>query len=370
MPRRGENIRKRKDGRWEARYPNGKNEKGINTYRSVYGKSYREVKEKRQRAMTNNQQNKPESHCLFRDLAYLWLEEGKIRLKESTVYRYSYLLETHILPELGPMEICHISETVINRYLARKSENGRLDGKSGLSPAYVRSIMLIVSAVMNFAAEHQMCDPLHIALRKPAVRPHEPQILTRELQIKLERNLLNNINETKLGVYISLYTGLRIGEICALSWQDIDLANQLIYVRHTVIRTKSETDSKCQTRHSIDSPKTRASLRCIPICSTLMRVLASCVPPEQSVYVVSGNSQFLSPRTYEYRYRQLLKESKIPHINYHSLRHTFATRCIESGVDVKSLCEILGHANVSITLNTYVHSSMELKRAQLEKLTL
>lgn len=370
MPRRGENIRKRKDGRWEARFPNGWNEQGSKTYTSVYGRTYREVKEKRQLILEQNKLFvRPRKEYMFKDVIQLWLEDNRIRLKESTIYRYHYLIETHILPELGDMKVDQITGTVINRYLAKKAKCGRLDGRSGLSPAYVRSIMLIVSSALRFATENEMCDPLRTQINKPPIQPKELVILSRELQAKLETSLLHDVDETKLGVYITLYTGLRIGEICALSWEDIDLQNRVIYVRHTVVRIRIEEDGKVITRQVIDRPKTKASLRCIPICSNLLSVLVTYAERPHSEYVVSYNSQFVCPRTYEYRYNRLLKSSDVPHINYHALRHTFATRCIESGVDVKSLSEILGHANVSITLNTYVHSSMDLKRAQLEKLT-
>lgn len=370
MPRRGENIRKRKDGRWEARYPNGRNEQGATIYTSVYGRTYREVKEKRQLALEkNNLIVHSKGEYVFKDVLQLWLEDNRIRLKESTLYRYSYLIETHILPELGDMEVDQITGPVINHYLAEKSKSGRIDGKGSLSPAYVRSIMLIVSAALRFATVNEMCDPLHTQINKPPIQPREPAILSRELQKKLENYLLQDTDETKLGVYLSLYTGMRIGEICALSWENVDLQNRVIYVRHTVVRVRVEEDGKVITKQIIDHPKTKASLRCIPICSNLLNVLGAYTKHACSEYVVSKNHQFVLPRTYEYRYNRLLKLSNIPHINYHALRHTFATRCIESGVDVKSLSEILGHANVSITLNTYVHSSMELKREQLEKLT-
>lgn len=369
MPRRGENIRKRKDGRWEARYPSGLDQKGNKTYSSVYGRTYREVKEKRQFILNQNKLlARSKEEYIFKDVLQLWLEDSRVRLKEATIYRYSYLIETHILPELGKMKVNQITGTIINRYLAEKSQCGRLDGKSGLSPAYVRSIMLIVSAALRFASENEMCDPLRTQINKPPLQPKEPMILSRELQIQLENELLQNMDETKIGVYISLYTGLRIGEICALSWDDIDLCNRVVYVRHTVVRIRTE-EGKVATKQVIDQPKTKASLRCIPICSNLLSVLTMYVGKSPSKYVVSGDSQFLSPRTYEYRYKKLLEQSGIPHINYHALRHTFATRCIEAGVDVKSLSEILGHSSVSITLNTYVHSSMDLKREQLEKLS-
>lgn len=199
--------------------------------------------------------------------------------------------------------------------------------------------------------------------------PKELPVLSSQQQLVLESLLQTDTDETKLGILISLYAGLRIGEICALTWNDIDLNNKVIYVRNTVVRVKSAAGDSAKTHLIIDTPKTAASLRCIPICSTLLSALTSCAARATSQYVVSYTSNFVSPRTYDYRFKKLLDACQIPRINYHALRHTFATRCIEAGVDVKSLSEILGHGDESITLNTYVHSSMDLKRIQLEKIT-
>ena len=140
-------------------------------------------------------------------------------------------------------------------------------------------------------------------------------------------------------------------------------------MRHTVARVKSE-DSSNTTHLIIDTPKTKASIRDIPISSALLPILIKMKEKSISPYVISDTNSFVSPRTYEYRYHRILDKCNIQSVNYHTLRHTFATRCIEAGVDVKSLSEMLGHANVGITLNTYVHSSMEMKRSQLEKLSL
>ena len=311
-----------------------------------------------------------ESVSTFKDILELWMEENQIRLKDASIYRYHYLIEKHILPELGSMQLDQITGTVLNHFLVEKLKAGRLNGESGLSPTYVRSIMLIISAALHFAVKNHMCVPIHTPNNKPAIQTKEPVILSKEIQSKLESCLLHAMDGTKLGIYISLYTGLRIGEICALSWEDIDLQNRILYVRHTVVRIRSEENGRITTRLVIDQPKTKCSLRSIPICTNLLGILNEYVGESNSGYVVSNTSNFVSPRTFEYRYSKLLCSNDIPHFNYHALRHTFATRCIESGVDVKSLSEILGHANVSITLNTYVHSSMELKRAQLEKLSL
>lgn len=170
-----------------------------------------------------------------------------------------------------------------------------------------------------------------------------------------------------MGVLLSLRAGLRIGEVCALSWEDVDLSKEVIHIRHTVARVDS-TEAGRKTKLILDAPKTASSERYIPICSDLLTVLKRIRSGGSSGFVVSGSEYFVSPRTFEYRYHTLLKAAKVSSVNFHCLRHTFATRCIEVGVDVKSLSEILGHSSVSITMDTYVHSSIELKRAQIEKL--
>lgn len=366
MARRGENIRRRKDGRWEARYPDGIKPDGKKRYASVYGDTYREVKEKRLRILKNGNPSSRQKNDepYFREIAQQWQDVNHIRLKDSTIYRYQYLIDTHILPELGDKPISQVNASYINVFLANKLRAGRMDGKGGLSPAYVRSIMLIIHGIVSFAAEEQLCAPL-TTINKPTIPRKEIAILSTEHQKQLEVTLYHNTDATKIGVLLSLYAGLRIGEVCALSWDDIDLVHRTLHVRHTIMRVQCEDKG---SRLMVGQPKTSSSLRCVPICSKLNEILNSFPPERQTGFVASSCESFVSPRTYEYRYRKLLKQSGVPHVNYHALRHTFATRCIEAGVDVKSLSEILGHSNVSITLNTYVHSSMELKRNQIEKL--
>lgn len=370
MSRRGENIRKRKDGRWEARYKKAGWSQGKTVYGSVYGDTYREVKEKRQKLLQQQTQElAAKDGCIrFKELLQKWEDNNQIQLKAATVYRYRYLIHTHILPELGELPVEELTGTIINTFINNKFQQGRLDGKGGLSAAYVRSIALVIDAALRFGVSEGMCGSHDFSIKKPALPVKELSTLSRENQLKLEKSLLTDMNGTKLGIYISLYTGLRIGEVCALAWEDIDLKNGIIHVRHTIARVTNREGGKASTRLILDQPKTFSSLRTIPICSKLTKILKAYVANAPSKYVISSSFDFVSPRTYEYRYQKLLKENNIPHINYHVLRHTFATRCIEAGVDVKSLSEMLGHANVAITLNTYVHSSLELKRSQLEKL--
>ena len=177
-----------------------------------------------------------------------------------------------------------------------------------------------------------------------------------------------NIDQTKAGIYIALYAGLRIGELCALSWDDVDLESQIIHIRHTVTRICQKNRDAEKSSLIIDVPKTKASIRDIPIAQILLPILSYMKTQSTSKYVVSLHADFTSPRTFDYRYKKVFHELGIPEINFHALRHTFATRCIEVGVDVKSLSQMLGHSNVSITLNTYVHPSMDAMRNQMQKL--
>lgn len=372
MSKKGENIRKRKDGRWEGRYKRGRKENGEIIYGSVYGKTYRDVKEKMHVAMTNPKGIKPpiaSAEMTFAILLRKWQESNEIRLKGGTKTRYENLINSHIIPELGELKLSEISTSTINGFLSNKLLKGRLDGSGPLSPSYVRSISLVITSALNYAVAEGLMQAFKNRINKPNITKSELPILSLENQKILEQHLKAELTPTSIGILISLYTGLRIGEVCALCWNDINLITRTIYVRHTVSRVKSaEGDSKTELK--LDEPKTASSKRVIPIPSPLFYALVDYRKHATSIYVVSSTDNFVSPRTYDARFHRVLSDCRLEDLNYHGLRHTFATRCIEAGVDVKSLSEILGHANVSITLNTYVHSSLEMKKSQLEKLTL
>jgi integrase len=370
MPRRGENIHKRKDGRWEARYKKGIDAKGKTIYGSLYAGTYREVKAKLQFKLQDIASAfvSAKEHYTFSEAACLWLKNSQLHLKGASAYRYENLLNSHILPTLGDQYIDQITGTDINAFLATKLVCGRIDGTGGLSPSYVRSIMLVIKAVFSYAAENRMCIPLQSRINKPQIIAKELPVLTQSDQKLLENTCLTQINETKAGVLLSLYAGLRIGEICALEWEDLDFENRLIHVRKTVSRISGSGKNMERSTLVITRPKTAASFRDIPICSWLIPTLQQLYAMRCSSFVASSHDAFVSPRTFDYRYHKLLRAAGVQSINYHALRHTFATRCIESGMDVKTLSELLGHTDASVTLNTYVHSSIERKRTQLELL--
>mgnify|MGYP004656918617 FL=1 len=369
MPKKGEHIYKRKDGRWEGRYRNGTDLNGRAIYKSVYGKNYYEVKKKLNACEETKEVIKISSKQspLFKDAVSLWQKTNASRYKGATALKYENLINNHILPVLGGYKLSEFNKVLLAGFMYTKLNCGRIDRSGGLSASYVRSIMLVVLEIIDFAVEENMCSVPKSKIHKPSVEKNELEILDSITQTHLEKQLIMSPDETGVGILLSLNTGLRIGEVCALKWTDINFENAILHIRSTVARVKDESGNG-MTKLIIDKPKTKSSVRDIPIPKRLMDILVLLYEKRRSEYVISDRAGFVSPRTYEYRFHKVFEKHHIKSVNYHALRHTFATRCIEHGVDVKTLSEILGHSNVSITLNTYVHSSMERKREQLEKL--
>ncbi len=358
MPRHGENIFKRKDGRWEGRYISSYNENGKAIYKSVYSKTYSETKRKldAEKKVRSNIKTFTIVSTLG-DLLYYWLEFNCSKNKQTTQDKYKFLIEKHIEPGLGSVKINRISSAMINKFIEEKTKN--------LSNSYVRTMAIIIKSALELGIKENFVLISNLDIHLPKQKKQELQILSTEDQNLLEKYLLNNFDYTALGIYISLYTGLRIGEVCALRWSDIDFDNQIIKVKSTVIRVK---DTNGKSYDEIGTAKTDASIRVIPILNKLFVKLLEMKKISKSPYVISAKTDFVNKRTFEYRYHKVLRSAGIKDVNYHALRHSFATRCVECGVDVKSLSEMLGHSNVSITLNTYVHSSMNTKKIQIEKL--
>lgn len=368
MSKRRSNVYKRKDGRWEGRYIKSRKIDGTAIYSSVYGKSYNEVKNKLSAAQTDSTPDTAyvSNNQTLAEVMTQWLHNNSIRIKGGTYAKYQTIIRTHLAPDIGKIGIRDIDSSLINMYLIQKMKSGRLDGKGGLSPSYVQTMMLIINSTLRFAVSDGLRPPLKTPVLKPSVPKHELEIMSLEDQKRLESHILKAPDLTKIGIMISMQTGMRIGEVCGLQKCDIDMNKGIIHVRHTIARVLNEDNRT--TRLIIDTPKTRASVRDIPISEKLFAFLESTEKLSKYDFVISSSDSFVNPRTFEYRFHSILKECGLRQINFHVLRHTFATRCIEAGVDIKSLSEILGHSNVSITLNTYVHSSIEMKRTQLQKL--
>ena len=312
----------------------------------------------------------PANKVTMEQLLNAWIIDKELHLKKSTLLKYKTIITTHIVPAIGNVEIKELDADTINKLLADKMKSGRKEGNKELSNSYIKTMSIILSSALNYAVISGLCDPLRGKISKPYVPKAKIIVLSKEDQYNLEKNISPSNSTTELGIITALNTGLRIGELCALRWGDIDMTNNIIHVKHSVIRVAADSpvNSNKKTKLIIDTPKSEHSIRDIPITQKLQHYLKSCIPVDNRNYILSNSTIFLSPRTFEYRFHKVLEECDIDSFNFHILRHTFATRCIECNVDIKTLSEIMGHSNVNITLNNYVHPSFDDKRSQLEKL--
>lgn len=352
MARRGENIYHRKDGRWEGRYKSGYDESGKAKYRSVYGHSYMEVREKLAPLKTRSPAPHVTCQMTVKELFSEWLSAIKLRVKTSTFANYLMKVEKHILPVFGGMKYDMLTVQMLNNFIQEKLD-------SGLSAKYVSDIIIVFKSMAKYTAKIHEFRNVLADVELPKVHRREAELLTRNQQLQLCRYLQRNPCTTSLCVLLSLYTGLRVGEVCGLMWRDIDFEKSILTVRRTVQRIRNSTHG---TRLIADTPKSRSSQRSIPIPKFLIKLLRGSRSNE-NCYILSGSNHIIEPRTLQRRFKSILKKADLPSVGYHSLRHAFATNCLQAGFDVKTLSEILGHASVETTLNRYVHTSMERKIA-------
>ncbi len=358
MARRGENIYKRKDGRYEGRYPVGYTPDGKRKYCSVYAKTYQEAKEKLIRLKSEKQHFRSSGNLTVGTLFEEWLNSVKLRVKTSTYANYRMKADRHILPEFGGLKYEKLTPSMIQDFIQKKV-------KSGLSSKYVSDIVIVFKTMAKYISRlYHFQNPLDDVIL-PKSQKKEMQLLSEKQQNQLCSHLIRNQNLTSLCTLLSINLGLRIGEICGLQWKDIDFEKQMLTVRRTVQRVQLQTGTKLL----IDAPKTSSSRRSVPIPDFMMPLLKK-FRSQDTAYILSGTEQPTEPRTLQRRFKKILKKANLPSVNYHSLRHMFATNCIKAGFDVKTLSEILGHASVETTLKLYVHSSMERKIECMNKLKL
>lgn len=377
MPRKGENIYKRKDGRWEARYIKQRTPEGKAIYGYIYAKTYKEVKSKLQKhlileangatpqAMQINGQEFP---VLFKDIANNWHVSILPQVKESTSNKYSNLLNLYIIPNFGHFPVASLSYDVIDECAHQLLASGGRNGV-GLSPKTVSDILSVVRNILKYATRNGIaivCDVGSIQVKRC---PKEMRVLSRGEQDRLCQYLYSDLSAYNLGILIALFTGLRIGELCALRWEDISFSDQTIHIHQTLQRVQNKTGDAPKTKVVITSPKSACSIRTIPLPDCLISILKKYKTADAGFFLTNSTVRFIEPRTMQNKFKTALKHSSVPSANFHALRHTFATRCVELGFDVKSLSEILGHASVNITMNRYVHPSLELKKENMQRLS-
>ena len=371
MSRRGENIHKRKDGRWEGRLPVFNGGK-ITKYHSVYAHSYRDVKalmKQNKCEMQNVNTNK--KTIIMQQLCEQWLDEVQIFLKQSTYAKYEQIIYSHILPSFAEVNINKINNEAISEFIRDKMKNGRLDGNGALSSKTIQDIFTVLKQILNYASKKEYILPLSFDIPKPKVEQKSFSVLSTEQQAKFVLYLRNHLSLETLGILICLFTGIRVGELCALKWNDFDLDNSVLHINKTLQRIKNtDINAKTKTKIIIDRPKSQKSIRYIPIPSFLYDLINMYNKDYSSdTYFLTGKvNRFIEPRLFQYKFKKHLSNAGLPDMNIHALRHTFATRAIEQNIDTKTLSEILGHSTVKFTLERYVYSSYELKVQSMEKM--
>ena len=301
------------------------------------------------------------SNKTIREIAEAWKEYKRPYVKQSTMAAYVLILENHVLPEFGDNDSLHEHE--VQAFVLKKIEHG-------LSVKSVKDILIVLKMVMKFGVKNEWMKHYEWDIKYPAnSQPKELEVLSVANHKKILDYVQHNFTFMSLGIYISLCTGLRIGEICALKWSDINVADGTITVQRTIERIYVVEGDKKHTQLVINTPKTVNSCREIPMSKELLAM----VKPMKKVvnvdfYVLTNEDKPTEPRTYRNYYNRLMEKLDIPKLKYHGLRHSFATRCIEAGCDYKTVSVLLGHSNISTTLNLYVHPNMEQKKRCINKM--
>lgn len=361
------NIYKRKDGRFEGRIPFGRDDNGNLKYKYLYSRSLSELKEKMLNAYTTSEKYSPVvCSKTLQELSLEWLGCAKLRVKESSYCCYEKIVTKHIIPYFKQIKYTELNTPNINAFIEYLLKSGRSNSKGGLSPKTVHDIIVVMRSISKYAEqEHGLRNPMRNISMPKNEKKYVP-VLNENERKKLQNHLINNLNNTNIGIFLTMYSGMRIGEICALKWGDIDLKNGIIRISRTIQRINDKSGNS-KTKLVIGSPKSKTSERDIPIPDFLVNILKA-NNNDKNGYILSGTCKPIEPRTIQNRFKSVLKKCGIRNVNFHLLRHTYATVCIENSFDAKTVSELLGHASVNITLNRYVHSSLDMKKKYVAKL--
>lgn len=364
--RTGSNIYKRKDGRWEARYCKGRKNNGQIAYGSCYGKTYLEAKQKMEEAKRGVilRPSTPQFRLpTLGEVCDEWMQYNYLRLKQSTCVKYRTTIDKYIKPCLGKLRIDEITTGMIGHF------GSALLDVYGLAPKTATDILVMVHSILSYCTKHYPGIMAVVEVPYPKKMPKEMRVLSKTEQELLTNYLLSDIDPCKFGVLLAMWTGLRIGELCALQWNHISVDEQIIKIESTMQRLHNDVpNTPSKTTVVMNSPKTASSARIIPIGHQAARLCRIIDPNNKNAYILTGTEKYMEPRLLQYHFRRYTCICGLEDVTFHTLRHTFATRCVEVGFEIKSLSEILGHSNTAITLSRYVHCSLELKRENMNKL--
>ncbi|WP_430650176.1 tyrosine-type recombinase/integrase [Enterococcus larvae] len=362
LAKKGENIYKRKDGRWEGRYIKNRDVSHRIIYGYVYGKKYGEVKEKLT-VMKAKIIAAPFAinryHGTLSDWLSFWMTDiMKKNIKSTTYYSYYRLIDNHILGTLGEGCLHEFSRRTIQDFIDSLEY-------SGLSSGTIRNIYNILKKSLNAAVQREYLEanPCKDVIL-PKYRRKKVHALTLVQQEMLETHAFRDKDCSP--IILALYSGMRIGEISGLKWSDIDFEENTISVKRTVSRILNEATAASKTKIDMNTPKTWESERSIPLAENLKNYLLEKRKYACSDHVISCRGKFAEPRVINYRFQKIVASAGLEKTHFHVLRHTFATRCLENGVDIASLSKLLGHQSTRMTLDTYTDSMLEKRQEAIQ----
>lgn len=289
----------------------------------------------------------------YKDYIYLWLKEKKISIKESTYFNYLYIVEKYIIPQLGKYNVKKLNYDVIQEYIYYLYNEKKLSTKT------IKDIVMVIKLSLRKYNKN-----FNFKFNYPKLNNKNMNILTKEEQNILVKYINDNPSYKNIGILLSLFLGMRIGEICALKWSDINIKEEIISINNTIQRVYDKLENK--SKIIISSPKTINSKRQIPISKGILKLIKD--KKDTDLYFLTSSNTFIEPRSYRNYFDKILKNLNINHYKFHTLRHTFASNLIEFGFDYKLVSELLGHSNINTTLNNYVHPKASLKKECINKL--
>lgn len=351
MSRRGENIYKRKDGRWEGRYIERYEANGKAKYKSVYARTYSDVRIKMKdhaKAETAKKIN-----ISVADWVEQYLQTQEIKL--STMKIYERHLKKYIKPFFQNISLRKLNKEILQAFVNSLSDK---------APSTVKGIFSFLRKTLKTAGKKGFISPIWIDIELPKGKHHQIEVFTKDEQQAIEQSLNIYEKTNEIGILICLYTGLRIGELCGLKWDDIDFVSKTMVINRTIQRITIDGKSVVKAFE----PKSESSHRKIPIPSFLIGELKKIKDVSNTPYILQTKGHMMEPRTFQYQYKQILERAGVQYRNPHILRHTFSVRALEVGFDFKTLSEILGHSNAVITMKTYAHSLYEHKKNSMERL--
>ena len=297
-----------------------------------------------------------------------WLEKfQKEHIKARTYNRYQGLIEMHIVPALGDRDISSLSRKEIQNFLINQKKDGNMRNKETLSATSTNMMLSLLNLAFEYACDMEYIkeNPC-IRIRRARADTKKVEAFSTDEQRAVEAEIAKSGDRRLHGIILCLYTGLRLGDSIALTWSPLDSTLGTLKVTTTAYRAQNEYGiwNLC-----IDTPKTESSERVIPLPKYITDMLSQDRDVAKTPYIVENKkAERMSIRSYQYLFERLTEKVGVRKLNFHALRHTFATRALECGMDIKTLSELMGHKNASITLNRYAHSMMDTKIAAMNKL--